>query len=466
MASYSSLSKLGRIKLPNNTTYALVDVDGRALIAEDYAANTAYSAGDYVIYSDTLYRITASISASSNTGWSAVSKSSVTVGSELKELKQTVVNPMHFIGTSSTAISDGSTTNPITIDSKSTTAEDGDVVLYSGKEYIWGNNKWNEFGSTGSLKAMAFANTASGTVTYSKATTGTVSVPQAGFTTKYAKVAKKTSGSVATNTTDPAIATLSTPTSTFLTGLPSSNTTANGITELQETTTDVLSSIPTASKTVLTGQPTLNLKKPVTTSIIGISANDDVTFDAVGSVGSLPSWSASVSGDCLTIGWSAGTLPTTASKTCSKVTSASSKTVATGALEAFTGTTPSNAVAVGMNNGSTETINAVGTVAAGNKTSVVTGVSAKSTKAFIYGFGTPSTATAVTSVSAATTVDVPKTFTVTDPSFELQSATASDGTYAAAEPMQFVSSGSNSSVNKTVSLTEQNATASVTVSPD
>lgn len=473
MAEYSSLAKLGRIKLPNNNTYALIDKDGRALIAADYKNGRAYAKDDYVVYSDTLYRITQQISDTSNTGWAAVTKTAVTVGSELKALQQYVVNPMHFLGTSSTAISDGLTgevggvpVNRISIGGKQVDAAVGDVVLYSGKEYVWGNNQWNEFGSTGSLKDFAFANTGSGTVTYSKASSGSVSVPEGSYTAKYAKIVKKTSGSVATNGSSAAIATVSAPTSPFLTGLPSSNSTANGITELQETTTDVISSIPTASKTVLTGQPTLNLKKLATTSITGISANNDVAFDAVASVGSLPSLTTSVSDDLLTIGWSAGSLPTTSSKTASKITSATAATVATGALESFTGTTPPNAVAVSMNNGSTESINAVGTVAAGNKTSVVTGVSAKSTKPFIYGFGTPSSSNAVTSVTAATTVDVPTSYTVTDPTFELQTSSSSSGTYAAAEPMPYVASASNSNVNKTVTITDTTATASVTVSPN
>lgn len=57
-----------------------------ANFAPAYAANTAYSAGDYVTYSGGMYRITADITATNNIGWSAVSKTQVTVGHELEEI--------------------------------------------------------------------------------------------------------------------------------------------------------------------------------------------------------------------------------------------------------------------------------------------------------------------------------------------------------------------------------------------
>lgn len=44
---------------------------------------------------------------------------------------------MDFLGSTTTAISDGATTNPITVNSVSTTVNAGDVVLYNGYEYVW-----------------------------------------------------------------------------------------------------------------------------------------------------------------------------------------------------------------------------------------------------------------------------------------------------------------------------------------
>ena len=57
---------------------------------------------------------------------------------------------MKFLGTSATAITDGATTNPITIGTTSTTVTSGNVVLYSGKEFVWTGSAWEELGNEGS----------------------------------------------------------------------------------------------------------------------------------------------------------------------------------------------------------------------------------------------------------------------------------------------------------------------------
>lgn len=57
---------------------------------------------------------------------------------------------MHFIGTTTTALTDGSTTNPITINGESVTAVAGDVVLYDGKEFVWDGSAWELLGDEGS----------------------------------------------------------------------------------------------------------------------------------------------------------------------------------------------------------------------------------------------------------------------------------------------------------------------------
>lgn len=105
---------------------------------------------------------------------------------ELQSLINTINGSvLHFIGTTNTAISDGDDTNPIQISGESYTAKNGDVVIYkpSGtliadteREYVWvgdTNGKWQEFGSTGALKALAFKDSASGSYTPA----GTVSQP-------------------------------------------------------------------------------------------------------------------------------------------------------------------------------------------------------------------------------------------------------------------------------------------------
>lgn len=61
-----------------------------------------------------------------------------------------------WVGTTTTAIADGSTTSVITINGESHTAEIGDITAYNIMEFIWNGTIWQEFGSTGSLKELAF----------------------------------------------------------------------------------------------------------------------------------------------------------------------------------------------------------------------------------------------------------------------------------------------------------------------
>lgn len=57
---------------------------------------------------------------------------------------------MSFLGTTTTAVSDGSTSNPVSIGGSSVTAVAGDVVLYGNKEFLWDGSKWAELGDAGS----------------------------------------------------------------------------------------------------------------------------------------------------------------------------------------------------------------------------------------------------------------------------------------------------------------------------
>lgn len=82
---------------------------------------------------------------------------------------------LKYLGATTTSLSDGSATNPVTIGGKSVTAAAGDVVIYGNLEFVWSDtdSKWHEFGSTGSLKALAFKDSATGSYTPA----GTVSAP-------------------------------------------------------------------------------------------------------------------------------------------------------------------------------------------------------------------------------------------------------------------------------------------------
>ena len=66
-------------------------------------------------------------------------------------------NIMNFLGTTTTALSNGSTTSKITVDSKEVTAVKGDVVVYGNKEFVFDGSKWAEIGDV-SAQATAITN--------------------------------------------------------------------------------------------------------------------------------------------------------------------------------------------------------------------------------------------------------------------------------------------------------------------
>lgn len=78
-----------------------------------------------------------------------------------------------YLGVTTTALTDGATTNPITINNQSVTAQAGNIVLYGNQEFIFDGTHWNQFGDLSSLGTLAYKNTASGSFTPA----GTVSQP-------------------------------------------------------------------------------------------------------------------------------------------------------------------------------------------------------------------------------------------------------------------------------------------------
>lgn len=78
-----------------------------------------------------------------------------------------------FLGVTTTALTDGSTTNPITIGGNSVTASAGDIATYGSKEFIFNGTAWQEFGDLSGLGALAYKSSASGSFTPA----GSVSAP-------------------------------------------------------------------------------------------------------------------------------------------------------------------------------------------------------------------------------------------------------------------------------------------------
>lgn len=56
-----------------------------------------------------------------------------------------------LVGETTTALTDGATTNPITVDGQSYTAQPNDAVLYENKEFLFTGTRWREFGDLSGL---------------------------------------------------------------------------------------------------------------------------------------------------------------------------------------------------------------------------------------------------------------------------------------------------------------------------
>ena len=89
-----------------------------------------------------------------------------TARQDISELRTSLSGAAHYIDVTTTPLTDNCETNPITIGGESYTAKAGDVVAYGNSEFIFSAlGKWREFGSTGSLKSLAFKDSASGNYT-------------------------------------------------------------------------------------------------------------------------------------------------------------------------------------------------------------------------------------------------------------------------------------------------------------
>ncbi len=184
-----------------------------------------------------------------------------------------------FLGVTTTALTDGATTNPITVNGSSVTAKKGNIATYGSAEFIFNGSAWQEFGDLSGLGALAFKDSASASYTPA----GTVSQPT--FTGTQGSVS--VSGTIANSVT-----------------LDVAATSGTGYTDIT----------PGGTVTQPTFSGTSKYIKADTTIVNSITA--------VGTLPSctLPSFSTSVSGEVLTLGWSAGsfsagTLPTKGSNT-------------------------------------------------------------------------------------------------------------------------------------------------------
>lgn len=215
-----------------------------------------------------------------------------TARSQITQIQNSISGGIHYRGTTTSAIYDGATTSPIVVNGSSIIPQAGDLVILSNKEFIFDGTRWHEFGDMGSLKSMAFTDYASGPYTPQ----GTISQPTFTGSETSVTIAATPEGNV-----------------TISTGSGTANYT------------------PAGSVSITAGSGTTNYTPAGTVSTPTITVTPSTTtVNSITAVGSLPSWTGTVTNENLTIGWSAGTLPTKGSNT----------TVATG-IQSATSTQPS-----------------------------------------------------------------------------------------------------------------------------
>lgn len=88
---------------------------------------------------------------------------------EARQMIEDLGNALYWMGVTTTQISDGDTTNPITIGGESKTAEVGGIAQYINSdsqplEFAWNGTSWQQFGYS-NLGALAFKSSATGSFT-------------------------------------------------------------------------------------------------------------------------------------------------------------------------------------------------------------------------------------------------------------------------------------------------------------
>ena len=97
---------------------------------------------------------------------------------EAREMIEDIGHALYWIGVTTDALTDGATTNPITVNGESVEAKLGGMASYGGSEFVWNGSAWQELGKN-NFGALAFKSSASGDYTPA----GTVNVTQGTDTT-------------------------------------------------------------------------------------------------------------------------------------------------------------------------------------------------------------------------------------------------------------------------------------------
>ena len=250
-----------------------------------------------------------------------------------RDLIAELLNYTTYLGVTTTALTDGSTTNPIMIDGESVTATNGCIATYQSDEFIYNGTIWQKFGNLSGLGDLAYKDTASGSFTpqgnisvgtasakhpVSAASSGTTTYTPEGSvglvsTGGQAYAVSKASSGTATYTPEGNVGLTTTATSISLergTGTSSNYT----VKETKTVTVGTSSTTPTITLAEGTSSTGYQITGSVSTPTISVTPST-TTVNSITDVGTLPTFTATVANENLTLGFTQGTLPTKGSDT-------------------------------------------------------------------------------------------------------------------------------------------------------
>lgn len=220
---------------------------------------------------------------------------------DIEAVQSAIAGGVTFMGETSTALTDGATASSIVINTNTITAVKGYLVVYQTKEFVYDGSKWIEMGDLSAFKALAYKDSATGNFTPA----GSVSQPT--FTGDENSVSITAADN--TNGNYQPKGTVSKPSFTGTATTSTGKFTPEGSVGL--TTTNKTA---TVSKT--TGEATYTPEGSVAAPTISVkTAGSTTTVNSITAVGSLPSLSATVENENLTLTWDAGALPTKGANT-------------------------------------------------------------------------------------------------------------------------------------------------------
>ena len=303
--------------------------DNRWIVHADYNTNTTYTAATSVSAIATAAVTGTSTAYARQDHVHNITGATITSALGYTPLAQTdiegLTGAMHYVGSTTATVTNGSTTKPsdITGTGASGALASGDVVISGENEFVWNGSKWQEFGSTGSLKALAFKDNA--TASYQPAGSLTITLPTA---------SKNVVSSVSTASKN-VVSSVSTGSVNSTTGVTTATTVVTGVTTAAQT---IVTGVTTAAETVITGTSVANEVMSFTTASINkVTAVSTVSKNVVSSVKTASVNSTTVTTTATTV----VTAVSTAAQTMVTDITTAAQTMVTGqpTTKTFTGTT-------------------------------------------------------------------------------------------------------------------------------